>query len=119
MDGSRINLPWFKFHRGDYLRVVNGWPPLARLAYFELLGVQWDEGKLPVESEDVRMLVPGIAPKEWNAIWGYIDRVFPVVGDVRLNPAFDDERQRRDRASRSTSARNAAQRRWHGPPSDA
>jgi uncharacterized protein YdaU (DUF1376 family) len=107
-------LKWFPFNRGDYLRAVSGWPPMARLAYLELLAAQWDHGKLPPRREDVRVLVAGVTAKQWARVWPLVAREFPVNGDSRQNPALESlrERQTATRKSRSKAASAAARARW-------
>lgn len=107
-------LPWFKFNRGDYMRYTAGWPPLARLAYLELLFAQWDDGLLPASSDDLRLLVPGVKDADWLKIWPRLDKAFPEVDGGRMNPELDSLRAAtvRTNKTRSVVAQNAANKRW-------
>ena len=104
------SLPWMKFNRGDYLRVTVGWPPLARIAYVELTLAQWDREVLPIESDELHALVPGIDAGNWSLIWPLLDHEFPVVGEHRLNDRIDRLRASTERthASRRAAAQKAA-----------
>jgi hypothetical protein len=108
------SLLWFAFYSGDHFRATRGWPAAARTCRVELLAMQWDRGSLPVELDALRMFVEPITDAEWRAAAPLIDHDFPIVGDVRLNPAFAKyrERQHHARTSRRESARRAAAQRW-------
>lgn len=111
---SADDLPIMRLHRGDYLRVTLGWPPIARLIYLELLGAQWDNGALPADPERMRSIVPGITDADWSAAWPRVESHFPVDGEVRRNPDLAADRQRTKQMidSRRRGGRMTATKRW-------
>jgi uncharacterized protein YdaU (DUF1376 family) len=111
---ERTDLPWFKFHVGDYLRTTRGWPPVARLCYVELLAAQWDRGALPVNPSELRALILKLNASSWAACWPLIETAFPIDGDARRNQAFKRMRDKQlsAHASRRNVAKKAALERW-------
>lgn len=109
------DLPWMKLHRGDYLRVTNGWPPIARLAYLELLGCQWDRGELPIDPARLRALVPGISDDDWSEAWTLIEPMLPIDGEARRNANIAHERKRtiEMREARRRGAAKTNRKRWN------
>lgn len=108
-------LPWMPWYVDDHARVVMGWPPLARLAYRELLDHQWATGALPADLELLRRLVPGVPAPQWRRVWPVLECLFPLDEDgSRRNTDLEvlRTRQRSVHASRSRSARDAARARW-------
>jgi hypothetical protein len=105
-------MPWY---RGDYLRVTIGWPPLARLVYFELLGAQWDNGVLPADRERLRGLVQ-LNGRQFDAAWRHCCEHFPEVENGRANYQLEIARGESIavKKSRSRAARTAARARWNG-----
>ena len=114
MSDDRERLPWLPWWVDDEARVTLGWPPLARLAYRELVDHQWRTGA-PVESDDVRMLVVGITPAQWRIVWPHIDRAFPIVDEVqRVSPRLEllRKHQTRKHAELSAAGKRGAKVRW-------
>jgi len=82
-------LSWYRYYPGDHLRIMRGWPLVARAVYRELLDAQWDLGVLPAAPERLRELIVGITAAEWRAVWPRIAGQFPLCGEGRQNPALE------------------------------
>ncbi len=107
-------LPWFQWWPDHHARVTRGWPPLARLAYRELIDHQWTTGALPEDSEQLRSIVPDVSKSQWAAIWSYIDLMFPLGESGRINLILEQLRKESTakHESRSRAASTAARKRW-------
>jgi hypothetical protein len=81
-------LAWYRWYPGDHLRVLRGWPLVARAAYHELLDAQWDLGVLPAQPARLREII-GATAAEWAIAWKYCATQFPRTGATRQNPALE------------------------------
>jgi hypothetical protein len=81
-------LAWYRWYPGDHLRVLRGWPLIARAVYRELLDAQWDLGVLSAAPERLRAIV-GASEAEWRIAWSWCRRHFPRAGTGRRNPALE------------------------------
>src|SRR5262249_42355799 len=84
-------LAWYRWYPGDFLRVVRGWPTVARAVYRELLDAQWDLGQLPVSPAELRKLI-GVTADEWKVAWSFGAPHFPRSGTGRRNPRLEELR---------------------------
>jgi hypothetical protein len=75
------------------LSETRGWPLVARGAYHELLGAQWDLGILPRDPSRLRSLI-GATMKEWHIVWPFIASKFPIVPAGRQNPTLETRRRK-------------------------
>jgi hypothetical protein len=84
-------LAWYRWYPGDFLRVVRGWPFVARGVFRELLDAQWDLGELPTAPGRLRDLV-GLSAAEWTLAWKFCAPHFPRSATGRRNPKLEDLR---------------------------
>lgn len=82
-------MPWYP---RDFASATRGWPLVTRGVYRELLDAQWDQGSLPDDPLELRMIVAA-TPKEWNSSWPRIESKFPLFADGRRrNPRLEAHR---------------------------
>jgi uncharacterized protein YdaU (DUF1376 family) len=89
---SRPNLfmmPWFP---RDFLASTRGWRLIPRAIYRELLDAQWEQGGLPADPAELRVLI-GATPAEWRAGWPQVEPKFPRYTDgLRRNARMEEHR---------------------------
>lgn len=111
------SLYYYKWAPGDFLRISRAWPPIARLAYRELLDAQWDLGALPDDPGQLRELVPGITDRDWKIAWRSIEVHFPAAAGGRQNPGLEVQRAEitKGRKRQQTGAAITNHKRWGTP----
>ena len=113
--GASDRLPWLPWWVDDQARIMLGWPPLARLAYRELLDHEWSIGALPPDPDALRRLVVGVTTPQWARAWPLLEPFFPVAADgTRKNTALEQLRRKQTRKHSELSAagRRGALKRW-------
>jgi hypothetical protein len=88
--GTRLTTPlaWSRYYPGDHLRLVRGWPLIARAVYRELLDAQWDLEVLPAAPQRLREIV-GASAEQWRIAWSFCARHFPRDSVDRRNPELE------------------------------
>ena len=69
----RTPLAWYKWFPGDHLRLLRGWPLIARAVCRELFDAQWGLGVLPTRPQQLREIV-GATVGEWRIAWSFCAR---------------------------------------------
>jgi len=117
-EAGKERLPWFAIYTGEMLSETRGWPLVARGAYYELLGAQWDLGVLPREPAKLRGVIRATAD-EWRIAWRSVESKFPIVAGGRQHPMLEERRQRasdkRSKHRAGAALTNAS--RWGAEPS--
>jgi hypothetical protein len=87
-------------------RTVNRLDLAAQGLFIRCLVLQWDSGPLPIDPADIASDIGN--PRGFGETWPKIERLFPVVGDGRLNhrgavikEEWDDMRRIRTEAGRN------------------
>lgn len=107
-------MPWFP---RDFLAATRGWSVTAKGVYRELLDVQWEEGSLPDNQEELRELI-GATPEEWAIGWAKAQRKFTKIEGGRIQDLLLEQRrdkaldlaERRSKGAQTTNAIRYGQR---------
>ena len=107
------SMPYMLWYAGDFLRSTRGWSVTAKGVYRELLDAQWDLGELPIDPEELRLLI-GATPAEWSHGWRKCESKFPIDGSGRRNPRCEEHRHAAltSRQTRLEKSQRAAASRW-------
>ena len=111
--GTRV--PAFRFYPGDFLtdRYVRAMPMEARGAYITLLCVEWIEGQLPDDPDQLAPLA-GATRAEFRKVWPFIEPCFERRDGALYQKRLEAERQKQAEYRERMSARGVlgAARRW-------
>ena len=102
-----------KFYGKDWLAssTVSRMPLEARGAFIHLLCYQWEEGFIPDDREEIRLML-GCEKKALDRIWKYVDRVFPVDATDGNRYNFRCRTDRAKAFEKSAKATESANARW-------
>ena len=104
---------YIPFFGRDFLAATMGWPDAAVGAYIRLLIVQWEQGGLPEDLDELAAIAHTVA-----ANWRKLESKFPVDEDgQRRNRRLEEHRAKAGQlaASRKAKAEAAARARWDAP----
>jgi uncharacterized protein YdaU (DUF1376 family) len=101
------------FFGRDFLAATMGWPDAAVGAYIRLLIVQWEQGSIPADPEELAAIAHTV-----SAHWRRLEPKFPICDDGnRRNRRLEEHRAKADelKSSRKAKAKRAAKARWDAP----
>ena len=112
----RTRVPAFRFYPGDFLNdaFVRAMPANARGVYITLLCVEWIEGHLPDDLDQLARLA-AVSRAEFRKVWPFVEPCFERrAGGGLYQKRLEAERQKQAAYRERMSARGAlgAERRW-------
>lgn len=117
---SNPTFPWFPFYARDWLTdvKVRAMPLAVRGAFVELLCLQWENGELPNDPEELRVLV-GVHEDSWASWWRLLEPKFPEGGipPRRRNRKLEELREEKlEKRRRQSAGGRQAQAKRAGKP---
>jgi uncharacterized protein YdaU (DUF1376 family) len=106
--------PWFPFYGKDWTSSTRNLSPEAKGCYIDLLAYAWDNGSIPLDEEE-RRLITGADRAQWRRVWSKLEARFAITEDGRLvNPRLERIRFEATSFQRAGQASAEARKRRNG-----